>query len=137
MVPMTIKLTTEDVRVVGTFERLVGVHVRDCLMDEDTVYFLVEPGNMGKAIGRNGSHIRSISSALGRKVKIFEYADTPEKLARSLIPNIGSFELSNEVITITVPVSDRSAVIGKGGKNIKMVRQFLSRHFNIKNLRLK
>lgn len=123
--------------MVGTFERLVGVHVKDCLLDEDTVYFLIETGKMGKAIGRNGSTIKSISNTLGKKVKIFEYADTPEKLVRNMIPNINSFEMSNEVITISVPVSDRSAVIGKSGKNIKIVRQFLNRHFNIKNLRLR
>jgi len=134
---MTIKLTTEHVRLVGTFERIAGVHVKDCVMDEDTVYFLIEPGRMGRAIGREGSNIRSVSNALGKKVKIFEYADTPEKLVRNIVPTINSFEMSNEVITISVPVSDKSTVIGKNGKNIKMIRQFLDRHFNIKNLRLK
>jgi N utilization substance protein A len=134
---MTIKLTTEHVRLVGTFERIAGVHVKDCVMDEDTVYFLIEPGRMGRAIGRDGSNIRSVSNALGKKVKVFEYADTPEKLVRNIVPTINSFEMSNEAITISVPVSDRSIVIGKNGKNIKMMRQFLDRHFNIKNLRLK
>ena len=134
---MTIKLTTEHVRLVGTFERIAGVHVKDCVMDEDTVYFLIEPGRMGRAIGRDGSNIRSVSNALGKKVKVFEYADTPEKLVRNIVPTINSFEMSNEAITISVPVSDRSTVIGKNGKNIKMMRQFLDRHFNIKNLRLK
>jgi N utilization substance protein A len=134
---MTIKLTTEHVRIVGTFERLAGVHVRDCLLDDDTVYFLIEPGKMGKAIGKNGNNIKSICSALGKKVKIFEYADTPEKLVRNLIPNLGSFEMNNDVITVSVPLSERSTIIGKNGKNIKMIRQFLERHFNVKNLRLR
>ena len=134
---MTIKLTTEDVRIVGTFERLIGVHVKDCLVDDDTVYFLIEPGKMGIAIGKNGVNIKSVSAALGKKVKIFEYADTPEKLVRSLIPSINSLDISNGVVTVSVPASERSAVIGKSGKNIKIIRLFLDRHFAIKNLRLK
>jgi N utilization substance protein A len=134
---MTIKLTTEDVRIVGTFERLIGVHVRDCIVDDDTVYFLIEPGKMGLAIGRNGANIKNISGTLGKKVKIFEYADTPEKLVRSLIPVINSLDISNGVVTVSVPASERSAVIGKSGKNIKIIRLFLDRHFAIKNLRLK
>lgn len=137
MKPMTIKLTTEDVRVVGTFERMIGVHVRDCLLGEDTVYFLVEPGKMGMAIGRNGSKIKNVSLTLRKKVKIFEYADTPEKLVRNLIPGATSVDISNDMVTVSVPSSERSAVIGKGGSNIKIIRQFLNRHFNIKNLRLK
>ena len=134
---MTIKLTTEDVRLVGAFERLISVHVKDCIVDDDTVYFLIEPGKMGLAIGKNGANIKNVSSALGKKVKVFEYADTPEKLVRSLIPSINSIDISNGVVTVSVPASDRSAVIGKSGKNIKIIRLFLDRHFNIKNLRLK
>lgn len=134
---MSIKLTTEHVRVVGTFERLIGVHVRDCLINEDTVYFLIEPGKIGMAIGKSGNKIKNVCRALGKKVKIFEYADTPEKLVRNLISNINSIEINSGVITVSVPVSDRSTVIGKNGKNIKMIRQFLRRHFNIENLRLK
>ncbi len=134
---MTIKLTTEHIRLVGTFERVIGVHVRDCLLGEDTVYFLIEPGRMGMAIGRNGSKIKNVSLALGKKVKVFEYADTLEKLVRNLIPSATSVDIGSDVVTVSVPVSERSAVIGKGGSNIKMVRQFLNRHFNVKNLRLK
>jgi N utilization substance protein A len=134
---MTIKLTTEDVRIVGAFERMIGVHVRDCILAEDTVYFLVEPGKMGMAIGRNGSKIKNVSLALGKKVKIFEYADTLDKLVRNLIPSANSVDVNNEVVTVSIPSSERSSVIGKNGSNIKMIRQFLNRHFNIKNLRLK
>jgi len=134
---MGIKLTTEHVRIVGIFERLTGVNVRDCLINEDTVYFLVEPGKMGMVIGRNGNKIKNVCKTLGKKVKIFEHADTPEKLVRNLIPNINSIEIHNGVITVSIPVSDKSIVIGKNGKNIKMIREFLDRHFGIKNLRLR
>jgi len=134
---MSIKLTTEHVRIVGTFERFTRVSVRDCLINDDTVYFLIEPGKMGMAIGKNGNKIRNVCRALNKKVKIFEYADTPEKLVRNLIPNITSIENSGDVITVSIPSSDRSTVIGKNGKNIKMIREFLNRHFHIKNLRLR
>ena len=134
---MSIKLTTEDIRVVGVFERIVGVHIRDCLITDDSVYFLIEPGKMGLAIGKNGINIKNVSNTLGKPVKIFEYAETPEQLVKNLIKNTSSVEVDNGVVTVTIPVTERSAVIGKGGKNIKMVRAFLERHFSIKNLRLK
>lgn len=134
---MGIKLTTEHIRVVCVFERLIEVHVRDCIINDDTVYFLIEPGKIGMAIGKNGRNIKNVCRTLGKKVKIFEYADTPEKLVRNLIPNINSIEINSGVITVSIPVSDKSTVIGKNGRNIKMIRQFLKRHFNIDNLRLK
>lgn len=134
---MVIKLTTDHIRTVGIFERLTGVHVRDCLMDEDCIYFLIEPGGMGKAIGKNGSKIKNVSKTLGKTVKIFEYADTPEKMIKNFIPNLKSIESNSNVVTVSINVNDRPTVIGKNGRNIKMIRKFLKRHFNIETLRLK
>ncbi len=134
---MTIKLTTEDIRTAGVFERLTGVHVKDCLMDEECVYFLIEPGKMGMAIGKNGSKIKNVGKTLGKIVKIFEYADTPEEMVKNFIPNLKSIEIDSNVVTVSIHVSDRSTVIGKNGRNIKMIREFLKRHFKIETLRLK
>ena len=134
---MTIKLTTDLIRVVGVFERLTGVHVKDCLMNDECAYFLIEPGKLGMAIGKNGSTIKNVSKALGRSIKIFEYSDNAEGMIKNFVPNLKSMEVENGNITITIHVSDRSTVIGKNGKNIKMIREFLKRHFNIDNVRLK
>jgi len=134
---MTIKLTTDHIRVVGIFERLTGVHVKDCLMDEECVYFLIEPGKIGVAIGKNGSTIKNVSRALGKSVKIFEYASTPEGMIKNFIPNLKSVEVDSNGATISIPVSERSVVIGRNGRNIKIIREFLKRHFRIDNVRLK
>jgi len=134
---MTIKLTTDHIRTVGVFERLTGVHVKDCLMDEQCVYFLIEPGKMGIAIGKSGGTIKNVSRALGKSVKIFEYAEGLEEMVKNFIPNLKNMEIMDSVVTVSVNVSDRSTIIGKNGRNIKMIREFLKRHFKIENLRLK
>jgi N utilization substance protein A len=134
---MTIKLTTDHIRTVGMFEQLTGVHVKDCLMDEQCVYFLIEPGKMGMAIGRNGGMIKKVSRTLGKNVKIFEYAEGLEEMVKKLIPNLKGMEIEEKTVTVSVNANDRSTVIGKNGRNIKMIREFLKRHFKIENLRLK
>ncbi len=134
---MAIKLTTDHIRIVGIFERLTGVHVKDCLMDEECVYFLIEPGKMGIAIGKNGNTIKTVSRALGKSVKIFEYADSPEQMIKNLIPNIKSMEFNSNTVIVSIPASEKSTVIGRNGRNIKMIREFMKRHFKIDNVRLR
>jgi N utilization substance protein A len=134
---MGVKLETDDIMVVRVFEELTKVHVKDCLINEDSVYFLVEPGKMGQAIGKNGMKIKNVCKALGKNVKIFEYSETPEGMVKNLIPNANIIELTNEKVTVSIPSSERSTVIGRNGRNIKTIRKFLNRHFKIKNLRLK
>lgn len=134
---MSIKLSTEQIRAVNAFEELTKVHVRDCLIDNDNAYFLIEEGKMGIAIGKNGSTIRSVNNVLSKNVKIFEYADTPEGLIKNLIPSLKSAEFTSKGVTVAISASDRSTVIGKNGRNIKAIREFMERHYKIKNLRLK
>ena len=134
---MGVKLGTEHIRAVGTFEEITGVHVRDCLIDDTCAYFLIEPGKMGLAIGKNGSTIKSVERAMGKTIKIFEYADTAEALLRNMVPNIKTLDMSDDSIVITIPSSERSTVIGRNGRNIKAIREFLKRHFKINNLKLK
>jgi N utilization substance protein A len=134
---MAVKLSTDQIRAVSTFEQITKVHVRDCLIDNENAYFLIEEGKMGIAIGKNGTTIKSVSRILDKNVKIFEYSGTPEGLVKNLIPGLKSVEFTGKGAIVAIPPSDRSTVIGKNGRNIKAIREFMERHYQIKNLRLK
>ena len=134
---MTVKLGTEHIQAVAAFEKLTGVFVKDCLITDDCIYFLIKPGKMGLAIGKNGANIKKVRDVFKKQVKIFEYSENPEVFVKNVIQNIKTFSLNDGVVTISIPPKDRSMVIGKNGKNIKILRDMLNRNFNIKNLRLK
>ena len=134
---MTIKLETQNIRDIAVFERITKVHVKDCIRDETCVYFMIEPGKSGLAIGKNGSIAKSVGRVLGKPVKVFEFADDIETMVRSMIPTARGMEVDGDSVTVTIPSEDRSMVIGKNGRNIKVMKDFLNRHFKINNLRLR
>lgn len=134
---MTIKLQTQNIRDIGVFERVTTVHVKDCIRDESCVYFMIETGKSGLAIGKNGAVIKNVSRVLGKTVKIFEFAQDAETMVKNMIPTAKNVEVGNGSVTVTIPNSDRSVVIGRGGRNIKVMKEFLSRHFKINYLRLR
>jgi N utilization substance protein A len=137
VIAVAIKLATEDIRDIATFEKLTNVHVKDCIRNDACVYFMVAQGKSGLAIGRNGSVIKNVSRVLDRQAKVFEFADDVEKMVESMIPSAKNIEVNGDAVSVTVPKSDRSVVIGRGGRNIKVIREFLKRHFEINYLRLK
>ncbi len=134
---MTVKLSTDDIRLIAAFEKLTMVHARDCITTESGIYFLVEPSRVGLAIGKDGKSVKHVSKVLGKPVKVFADAETPEDMVRSLIPKLKSVERSGETITISIAPPDRSLVIGKGGSNINMIKTLLKRHFGILEVRLR
>jgi N utilization substance protein A len=134
---MTIKLQTQNIRDIAVFERVTKVHVKDCIRDENCVYFMIETGKAGLAIGKNGAVIKSVSRVLGKTVKVFEFAQDLETMVKNMIPTAKNVETGNGSVTVTIPNSDRSVVIGRSGRNIKVMKEFLNRHFKINYLRLR
>jgi NusA-like KH domain protein len=134
---MSIKLATQNIRDIATFEKMTKVHVKDCIRDETCVYFMVEPGKSGLAIGRNGSVIKNVSRVLDRQAKVFEFSENLKRMIGSMIPSAKNVEVDGDSVSVAVPKSERSVVIGRNGRNIKVIREFLKRHFKISYLRLK
>ncbi len=134
---MPIKFQTQNIRDIAVFERMTKVHVKDCIRDESCVYFMIEKGKSGLAIGRNGANIRSVSNVLGKTVKVFEFAPELQAMVKNMIPSAKGVEVGNDSVTVSIPSSDRSVVIGRSGRNIKVMKEFLNRHFKINYLRLK
>ncbi len=132
-----IKLETQSIRAIAAFEKLTGVHAKDCIMTDDCVYFLVEPKKIGAAVGRNGNNIKEARKVFGRQVKVFGYYDDLEDMLKSLIPSVKSIEINDSSVTVTVPSEHKTSVIGRNGNNIKVIRQILDRHFFVKKFRLR
>jgi len=67
--PQTIKLTTDQMRLMSLFQNVTGATARDCVEDEkqDRVIFVVNSGKMGLAIGKGGSHIQ-LCKTLSKKI---------------------------------------------------------------------
>ena len=134
---MGIKLSTDSLMVMAAFERVTKVHAKDCLVTDTCVYFLVESGKIGLAIGKSGSVVKDVSRVLGRPVRVYGYSKDITEMVRGMIPQAKSVEVNGDTVTVAVQPSEKTAIIGKAGGNIKAMRDLMERHFNTKHLRLK
>ncbi len=137
---MSVTLDTETIKLVTLFENMTGAGVRDCLVDSDngTVYLVIDEGEVGKAIGKNGSVVKRTENLIRKHIKIFEFSVSIEKFVRNLIPQINSVKLKTEdsrtVAEIWVDKNDKAAVIGRDGKNLKIYKELLQRNHNVSEL---
>ncbi len=74
MTVMTLKLTMEDIQLINAFYSVSNVQAKNCLVDGNTITFMVAEGVIGKAIGRQGAHIKELSAKLGKSIEIMPYA---------------------------------------------------------------
>lgn len=138
--PEKIKLTSEELGLMSLFQSISGATARDCVIDDkiDRVIFLVSPGEMGLAIGRNGSSIKNVEKMVGKPVELVEYSEDPLILIRnSLSPSlVGDVRLTEKldgtkIATVVVDQRRKGAVVGKAGKNAEKARLLAKRYFQI------
>ena len=134
---MKIVFDTEAIKTINLFETVSQVSVKDCIIMDDRIYFLIEEGEL-KKIRENGQLIKNLEKMLNKKILIFEYSRDLLIFLKNSIRGIREIKIRNEkdgkIAEISVDNSVKSLVIGKDGKNIKALRQILKRNYNIDNL---
>ena len=81
-----IKLTTDQMRLMSLFQNVTGATARDCVEDEkqNRVIFVVNSGKMGLAIGKGGSHIKSLQNIVKKNVELVEFDKDPTKFLKNM-----------------------------------------------------
>jgi N utilization substance protein A len=137
---MTIVFDTETIKTINLFETVSQASVKDCIIMDDRIYFLIEEGGL-KKIRENEQLLKNLEKMLNKKILIFEYSKDVSLFLKNSIRGIREIKIRNEkeekVVEIGVDNSVKSLVIGKDGKNIKALRQILKRNYNIDNLVVK
>jgi len=139
----SIKLSTDQMRLISLFQNVTKATARDCLDDEkqNRIIFVVNEGKMGLAIGKGGSTIKSLQNILKRDVELVEYFDDPIKFLK----NILNPKFVNEVkidtkadgsshAIVIVDHGKKGLVVGREGRNAEKARLFAKRYFNISNV---
>lgn len=132
-----IKLSTEELRYIAMFEQTTGAEIRDCIVDEDRIIYVVKEGNMGAAIGKNGEHINKVKDKVDKHVELIEYSEDPAELIKNAFGPVAVSSVNivdkNDKQYAYVQVSNNSKglAIGSNGKNIEKVKMIANRHHNI------
>ncbi|MDI9632447.1 MAG: NusA-like transcription termination signal-binding factor [Methanolinea sp.] len=138
-------LLNEDcMRLMSQFEKLTGAGSRDCIIDErnNRVIFVINPGEMGLAIGKSGASIKKAMEVMGRRIEVVEYAQNPEQFIKNcflpakVVSVVFSGEGEKQVAQVEVRDEDRGLAIGKDGKNIFKAKKLAQRQHNIADVLL-
>jgi len=138
---MTVSFDMKTIRLITLFENITGATVKDCILEDDIVYYVVEEGKIALAIGKNGKTIKSAERIIGKKIKVFEYDKSPVNFVKKLIPQSKEVRIreegNNVIVEVKISKSDRPFVIGRDGKNIKAFKKILERTHKITDIKVK
>ena len=135
-----IKLTTDQMRLMSLFQNVTGATARDCVEDEkqNRIIFVVNSGKMGLAIGKGGSHIKSLQNIIKKNVELVEFHEDPATFLKNMLNSklVSEVKLTKrddgslQAIVIVDPAK-KGIVVGREGRNAEKARLLAKRYFNI------
>jgi len=127
------------------FQSISGAGVRDCVIDEKNgrVIYVVNQGEMGRAIGKNGIVVKTLQRLVGKPVEVVEYSDDPKTFIKNALDPKYVLDVrltekldGSKIAVVVVDAKKKSAVVGRNGKNAEKARLLAKRYFEIANVHI-
>ena len=134
-----IKFDVSTIKNIALFENITRTKARDCIEDEGILIFIVEPFEIGKAIGKNGANIKRLESMTHKKVKVAEYSDDLVKFIRSMLMPLKVEEITQDGEIVTIKDDDtrtKGLIIGRNASNLRKLENYVKRYFPIKEIKV-
>ncbi|HVL87482.1 MAG TPA: NusA-like transcription termination signal-binding factor [Candidatus Thermoplasmatota archaeon] len=136
-----IKLDGDSLRNIAAFENFTRARVRDCFEDGDRLVFVVEEGDLGKALGKGAANVLKLRELLRKDLEVYGFAADREAFVRNIFHR---FELTkvgfekrkdgSEIVRVAVDPRDKGKAIGRGGRNIQLAKTLLQRHAGLSDV---
>ena len=129
------KLDQKLIGYITTFENFTKARVKDAFVADDTIVFIVESGDAGKAIGRRGMNIKRLSFLLKKKIKVIELSTKVEDFVKNVLDplQVDGIEMKENNIVLSVKETGmKGKVIGRNGKNLHFLNGLLEKYFHCK-----
>ena len=123
------------------FEKITRTSVKDCFFDEvqDRMVFIIQEGQIRRAVGPQGSNVKKLEKAFNRKIKIVEF--NPEKLQfiRNMVLPLVVKDITEEDDIVTLVGDDtktKGLLIGRNAANLRNLEQNIRRFFDVKEIKV-
>jgi N utilization substance protein A len=134
---MKVTLDSKSIQYINLFMSITNSSIVDFIEDNGDLYFVVKEGQYGLAVGRNGMKIKRAEHVFKKSIKVFEYAPDLEQFVKNLVPEAQTIDISGSEIVVRIKPGDRARVIGRNGKNVKIIKQFLEHLFEVQSFKVK
>lgn len=130
----------QTISCMSLFEKITRARLKDCIMQEnDNIVFIVENGEIAKAIGKQGVNVKKLEKALNKRIKIVEFNEDLEQFIRNLVAPLKVEHVVQEdekVILTAKDLKTRGLLIGRNASHLRGFEAIIQRYFPIQELRV-
>jgi len=134
---MGVKLDQQSIQRINIFSKITRVRAQDCFIYNNSVFYVVRPGLLPKAIGEKGNNIKRLSLLLRTKVRVIPTSDM-EMFVKNLVQPVKfkRFVTSDGQITIFAGQQAKASLIGRNKVRLNELSEVLKRYFGTKIVKI-
>lgn len=122
------------------FEKKTGAQVKECFSDKnEKLTFVVEAGEMGKALGKGKQNLFTLQDALGKKIRVVEYTEDRIELIKRFIAPLQVVSIDDEGETVILHGPDlktNGLLIGKQARNLRNLEWMVNKFHPVKEIKV-
>src|SRR6056297_3448147 len=129
---MKFKYDMDALQKMNLFEKITKAKLKDFFVHNEKMHFIVEPGNLYRALGKNKANVTKLEELLKKKVKIIEYSDDMLKFIVNVMAPLKVVDIKNDdnIVTITGPdQKTKGLMIGARAQNLRMFEGVIQKYF--------
>lgn len=126
-------------KFMSIFETITQAQLKDCINQENIIIFVVQPNEIGKAIGAKGANVHRLEKMLNKKVRVVEFNPEPVSFIKNLIYPLQVREITEEdgvFILNPVDLKTRGMLIGRNATHLRAYESIVQRYFPIKEIKV-
>jgi N utilization substance protein A len=129
---MKITYDNNFLQIMRLFEKVTRVSLKDAYDTTTSIFFIVNPGNLIKALGKNRENVTKLQEMLGRRFKIVEYNSDILKFVKNVIFPYKVLDITQEgnIVTIKGPdMKTKGLIIGAKAQNLRNYESIVKKYF--------
>ncbi|MBU1203695.1 MAG: NusA-like transcription termination signal-binding factor [Nanoarchaeota archaeon] len=127
------KFDIDMIHQINLFEKITKSRLKDIIPKQDTLIYIIHPGQIGKAIGKKGINIKKLNKITKKKIRIVEFNLNPKIFVQGFIAPIkpDSIDITNETMEIKADRKTKGLLIGKNQQNLRILKDVTKQYFNL------
>lgn len=139
-VTIKMKYDVDSLQKMALFEKVTKARLKDFFETETKLFFVVQKGQLQRALGPQKKNVQRLENMLKKRVKIIQYEqDVLRFIVNVLAPlKVVDIKEENGIVTITGPdQKTKGLMIGARAANLRMFEKIVQKYFpDIKELKV-
>lgn len=125
--------------IMNAFDRITHAKLKDCIVEEDKIIFIVAENEISKAIGKNAENVKRLAEVLKRKIKIVEFSSELIKLVKNFIHPLKVNNITEENGIVVIETADsktKGFLIGRAASNLRKLEEHIRRYVDVNEIKV-